>query len=136
MGYPGNNKAKLSLLFLSVLATLTALGSTAIAQQRGLTAAAEKESSFDPGEIVRDCADCPELVVVPAGEFVMGSSDALYEKPERTISIRHPFAIGRREISFMEWDQCADTGGCKHRPDDRGWGRGDRPVINVSWDDA
>ena len=52
------------------------------------------------------------------------------------ISIRRPFAIGRREVTFAEWDQCADAGACKHRPDDHGWGRGDRPVVNVSWDDA
>jgi formylglycine-generating enzyme required for sulfatase activity len=92
--------------------------------------------SRDPGEIFRDCDNCPELVVVPTGDFVMGSNDTPYEKPERTIAIRRPFAIGRREVTFADWDLCADAGACKYRPDDHGWGRGDRPVINVSWDDA
>jgi formylglycine-generating enzyme required for sulfatase activity len=72
-------------------------------------------------------------VVVPPGDFVMGSNDTPYEKPEHPISIRKPFAIGRREVTFAEWDQCADTGACKVRPEDHGWGRGERPVINVSW---
>jgi formylglycine-generating enzyme required for sulfatase activity len=75
-------------------------------------------------------------VVVPPGDFVMGSNETPYEKPEHSISIRKPFAIGRREVTFAEWDQCADAGACKTRPDDHGWGRGDRPVINVSWEDA
>ena len=52
------------------------------------------------------------------------------------VTIAKPFAIGRHEVTFNEWDRCVDAGGCKHRPDDRGWGRGDRPVINVSWSDA
>jgi formylglycine-generating enzyme required for sulfatase activity len=97
---------------------------------------AQRDTSLDPGETFKDCADCPELVVVPSGDFVMGANDTPYEKPERTISIRKPFAIGRREVTFAEWDQCADAGACKHRPDDHGWGRGDRPAINISWDDA
>ena len=75
-------------------------------------------------------------MVVPPGDFTMGSNDTPYEKPEHTIVIRRSFAIGRREVTFAEWDQCADAGVCKHRPDDHGWGRGDRPAINISWDDA
>ena len=90
----------------------------------------------EPGEIFRDCPDCSEMVVVPAGDFKMGSSDSVYEKPEHRVVIANPFAIGRREITFEEWDLCFAAGGCKYRPDDHGWGRGNRPVIDVSWDDA
>jgi formylglycine-generating enzyme required for sulfatase activity len=89
-----------------------------------------------PGDVFRDCQDCPELVVVPPGDFVMGSGDTPYEKPEHPISVPRPFAIGRSEVTFAEWDQCADAGACKFRPDDHGWGRGGQPVINVSWEDA
>lgn len=89
----------------------------------------------EPGEIFRDCAECPEMVVVPAGEFKMGSGATPYEKPEHRVAIADPFAIGRREITFDEWDLCFALGGCKYRPNDR-WGRGSRPVIDVSWDDA
>jgi len=90
----------------------------------------------EPGEIFRDCPDCSEMVVVPAGEFKMGSAETVYEKPEHRVVIANPFAIGRREITFEEWDLCVAAGGCKYRPDDHGWGRGNRPVIDVSWDDA
>jgi formylglycine-generating enzyme required for sulfatase activity len=53
------------------------------------------------------------------------------------VNIARPFALGRYEVTFAEWDACVADGGCKRfRPDDHGWGRGDRPVIGVSWDDA
>jgi formylglycine-generating enzyme required for sulfatase activity len=92
-------------------------------------------SGSKPGDIFRDCPDCPEMVVVPAGSFAMGSSSE-YEKPVHRVNIAKNFAVGRREVTFNEWDKCVDDGGCKYRPQDRGWGRGDRPVINVSWLDA
>jgi formylglycine-generating enzyme required for sulfatase activity len=89
-----------------------------------------------PGELFRDCPDCAEMVVVPSGDFDMGSPDTRYEKPVHHVTIAKPFAIGRREVTFAEWDACLAAGGCKVRPEDQGWGRGNRPVINVSWDDA
>jgi formylglycine-generating enzyme required for sulfatase activity len=94
------------------------------------------QQALEPGDTFRDCPDCSELVVIPPGDFVMGANDTPYEKPERTISIPSAFAIGRREVTFAEWDLCVAAGACKHTPDDHGWGRGDQPVINVSWDDA
>jgi formylglycine-generating enzyme required for sulfatase activity len=103
---------------------------------RDLSHAQRQQAAMEPGEVFRDCEDCPELVVVPPGDFVMGSGDTPYEKPERTVSVPRPFAIGRNEVTFAEWDQCADDGACKLRPDDHGWGRGNRPVVNVSWEDT
>jgi len=44
--------------------------------------------------------------------------------------------MGKYEVTFAQWDACVSAGGCKHRPDDAGWGRGNRPVINVLWDDV
>jgi formylglycine-generating enzyme required for sulfatase activity len=93
------------------------------------------QASAKPGDTFRDCADCGEVVVVPAGSFQMGSASE-FENPVHNVKIEKPFAIGRHEVTFDEWDQCVEEGGCKHRPDDRDWGRGDRPVINVSWLDA
>ncbi len=90
---------------------------------------------FRPGDTFRDCSGCVELVVLPAGSFEMGSNSE-YENPTHRVTIAKPFAIGRYEVTFSEWDQCVDEGGCKYRPDDREWGRGNRPVINVSWLDA
>ena len=138
---------KLAVLSVILLTALVELVSSVAIAQRGLssgqsadrpsapsnTRVAQNSAPPDPGELFRDCDNCPELVVVPPGDFVMGSNETPYEKPEHSISIRKPFAIGRREVTFAEWDQCADAGACKARPDDHGWGRGDRPVINVSW---
>ena len=88
-----------------------------------------------PGDIFRDCQGCVEMLVVPAGTFDMGSTNE-YENPPHRVTIAKPFAIGKNEVTFDQWDACVADGGCKHRPDDREWGRGDRPVINVSWLDA
>ena len=56
------------------------------------------------------------MVVVPEGEFKMGSGDSINEKPEHRVVIANPFAIGRREITFAEWDACFAAGGCKFQP--------------------
>jgi formylglycine-generating enzyme required for sulfatase activity len=52
------------------------------------------------------------------------------------VTIPKPFAVGTHEVTMAEWDACADDGGCTERPTDNGWGRGKRPVIMVSWNDA
>src|SRR5207244_3515782 len=80
----------------------------------------------EPGELFRDCPDCPEMVVVPSGEFDMGGKDTPFEGPPHRVTIAKPFAIERRETSFAEWDACVADGKCKYRPDDHGWGRGDQ----------
>lgn len=97
---------------------------------------AQQSAPKMPGETFRDCPDCPEMVVVPDGEFDMGSTDSEYEKPVHKVAIARPLAIGRREISFAEWDRCVAAGACRYRPDDHGWGRDTRPVIDVSFDDV
>jgi formylglycine-generating enzyme required for sulfatase activity len=115
------------LRLLAILLSLPAVGLAAEAQ----TAAAPK-----PGEVFRDCPDCGEMVVVPAGEFDMGSADNPTEAPQHHVAIASPFAIGRREVTFAEWDLCVAASVCKYSPGDHGWGRGNRPVIDVSWDDV
>ena len=86
---------------------------------------------------MKDCATCPEMVQLKAGAFAMGAADGQpFERPKHTVTISKPFAIGRREVTFDEWDACVAAGGCSYTPADRGWGRGQRPVINVSWNDA
>jgi len=140
-------------LLVGVLATFWATGSegqsplTPTARQKTPPAAASPAPAPpapaaaasavpEPGELFRDCAECAEMVVIPSGEFKMGSEDTIYEKPVHRVVIPNAFAIGRREVTFDEWDLCVAAGACKYRPDDRGWGRGNRPVIDVSWDDA
>lgn len=84
----------------------------------------------------RDCTGCPELVAIPAGSFQMGSNDLYeFEKPVHPVTVRG-FYLGAREVTFEEWDLCIDQGGCAYRPDDRGLGRGKRPVTDIHWNDA
>lgn len=90
----------------------------------------------NPGEIFKDCDTCPDLVVVPPGEFSMGSTENEFEKPAHRVAIARAFAIGRHEVTFAQWDACAAANACKTDIDDHGFGRGDRPVIDVSWDEA
>ena len=97
-------------------------------------------SAATEGDVFRDCDVCPEMVVVPAGEFMMGSPPSEEgrgddEGPVHRVTISEPFAVGVYEVTFEEWDACVSGGGCGgYRPE--GWGRSSRPVINVSWDDA
>jgi formylglycine-generating enzyme required for sulfatase activity len=92
-------------------------------------------AEYHPGDFFRDCKECGEMAVVPAGTFEMGSG-ADMESPIHRVTIAKPFAIGRYEVTFREWDLCVAAGGCKYSPSDQNWGRGDRPVINLSWLDA
>ncbi len=103
----------------------------------------DRERALRPKDRFRECPTvCPEMVVVPPGSFTMGSpasesgrSDN--EGPQHGVTFTNAFAVGRYAVTFDEWDACVADGGCNgYRPDDNGWGRGRRPVINVSWDDA
>ena len=86
----------------------------------------------------KDCDDCPQMVVIPAGEFTMGSPAAeLGAEAQHRVTIAKPFAVSKFEITFDEWDACAAHGGCGgYWPDDQGWGRGNHPAINISWENA
>ena len=131
------------------------------------------EQEFSPGSNFRDCVNCPEMIVVPAGSFIMGSPVTEPGRPEvgaydlngvmdpefqHVVTIAKPFAVGKFEITFDEWDACIADRGCgRYRPYDgrddcdgngsllfsncdgksaEHWGRGKRPVINVSWENA
>jgi formylglycine-generating enzyme required for sulfatase activity len=104
-------------------------------------ASAVSTTAGEPGEAMRDCPECPEMVLVPAGGFTMGSPPDEpgrddNERPQRQVTIAEPFWVGRYEVTFAEWDACVAAGGCNTKPSDAGWGRDYRPVINVSWNDA
>ena len=94
-----------------------------------------------PGKVFRDCEVCPSLTVVPAAAYWQGSDDSSslaldMEKPRRLVTIGKAFAVGTYEVTMAEWDACVADGGCDVQPSDNGWGRGNRPVIMVSWNDA
>jgi formylglycine-generating enzyme required for sulfatase activity len=80
------------------------------------------------------------MVVLPAGRFLMGSPTGERfrgAEPLHEVVIAEPFAVGKYEITFDEWNACLADGGCGgYVPIDHGWGRGDRPVIQVHFDDA
>ena len=119
---------------LILLALLTP--DSASAQRR-----ADTQDASGAGRVLRDCPACPEMVVVPAGEFLMGSPESERgrgkdEGPQRKVTFAQPFAVGKFEVTFAQWDACTAEGACAHKPGDETWGRGKRPVINVSWDDA
>jgi formylglycine-generating enzyme required for sulfatase activity len=101
----------------------------------------EAEHTLRAGMEFSDCKKgCPIMVVIPAGKFAMGSPEtekgrSLNEGPQHEVTIAKPFAVGKYDITFAEWDLCVEAGHCPHALDN-GWGRSDRPVINVSWDEA
>ena len=113
------------------------------AERRRLTAAARRRAaSWHPGQVVSDdCDGCPEIVVIPAGGFIMGSPASETnrnddEGPQHRVTVSS-FALGVKEVIFDEWDACVRDSGCNgYRPNNRGWGRGSHPVIDVSWEDA
>lgn len=99
----------------------------------------------------RDCPQCPAMVMLPPGRFMMGSSpdesrvarslgqsesSALAEQPQVEVEISRPLAMGKYEVTFAEWDFCIEQSGCSYRPPDEGWGRDDQPVVNVARRDA
>jgi formylglycine-generating enzyme required for sulfatase activity len=88
----------------------------------------------------KDCVNCPQMKVIPAGEFTMGSPPSEQHRGSETqhrVTITYPLGVSKFEITFDEWDACVKDGGCgDYRPDDQGWGRGRRPVVNISWENA
>ena len=94
------------------------------------------------GDVFKDCDECPEMVVVPEGSFMMGSPAgeahrADDEGPQHRVTIARAFAVGVCEITFEEWEECVEGGGCGgYLPNDWGTGEAPRPVVSVSWNDA
>jgi formylglycine-generating enzyme required for sulfatase activity/DNA-binding winged helix-turn-helix (wHTH) protein len=105
-----------------------------------LTAAAER--ALKPGAAFRECAaDCPEMVVLPSGQFLMGSAASEQhhykaEEPQHIVTIAKTFAVGKFPVTFTDWDACATYGDCARGIPDDGNGRGRIPVVNVNWQDA
>jgi formylglycine-generating enzyme required for sulfatase activity len=122
------------------------------------TSSHAQDAAPAPGQPFRDTlsdgTSGPEMVVLPAGRFLMGSPDSetgrdFTEGPQVAITIPKPFAVGKYELTWDEWDRCVAKGGCQDNarkayganPEpawtgDAGYGRGRRPVINVSVEDA
>ena len=120
-------------------------------------------SRHTPGAVFRDCPLCPEMVVVPAGKFIMGEVDDKTGRlgPRHEVHIPRPFAVGRFEVTLPQWQTCVVEGGCRegrqwresvriygrkpstrwmydreYLPEDERWIRLPVPVVNVHWKDA
>lgn len=83
----------------------------------------------------------PDMVTLPARVFTMGApkgeeGSGRDERPQREVTVRRPFALGRTAVTFAMWDAARAAGADLREAEDEGWGREQRPVINVSWDDA
>lgn len=96
----------------------------------GMPAQAQREPAA-AGQVFKDCADCPEMVVIPAGSFQMGSNDGgLEEKPVHTVSV-NSFALGKYEVNQGQWKAVMGTNpSLAHACGDT------CPVENISWDKA
>jgi len=103
--------------------------------------AAPAEQALKPGDSFRECAkNCPEMIVIPAGNFVMGSPPSEIgrndnEGPQHKVVVEKLFAVSKFDVTFDEWDTCVAYGDCAQIGDST-FGRGRHPVINVTFDDA
>ena len=121
----------------SGLQRLGAVASPAKPQTPTVTNTPAPPVSPPPRSTIRDCSQCPEMVLIPSGNFNMGSTEVFpFEGPVHQVSIRKPFYIGKYEVTYDEWDACVMDRGCTYRPADAGAGRGRRPVTDVDWNDA
>lgn len=160
----GTHRKITKLLWVVVLSLAVASGAVAeevprapdhgnkALRREGTASLAGKGASGKPSVVgavfrdrLRDGSLGPEMVTIPAGRFKMGAvlgggdSD---EKPVHLVTIARPFAMGKYEVTFEEYDRfCQATG--RNLPKDgrryfpfSSWGRGRRPVMNVTWDDA
>ena len=123
------------LLLCALLLTVPAADANA-AGCDGVMAGAGTDRCLKPGDSFKDCPTCPEMVVVPAGTFSMGSETSSDETPVHDVALARPFAVGKFEVTFAEWDACVADGACNHVPDDLGFGRESRPVVDVAWNDV
>ena len=153
---------KMVILSFAIAALLGAASqetTTALPESSSLTEAMKTVATdFRPRQTFRDCTNCPEMVVVPAGSFTMGSpaneqGRENTEGPQRLVSIRR-FAVGKFDVTRGQWATFASAtrriavGGCVWAPSNDkfdpkiswrklGFGQNDKhPVVCVTWQDA
>jgi formylglycine-generating enzyme required for sulfatase activity len=112
-----------------------------LTQVRGHVLTAARERALRPGgPPFKECTDCPEMIVVAAGQFMMGSPERQGDKTGREylqhlVTIPSRFAVGKSEVTFAEFEACVAHGSCDTKIGSK-WGRGRQPTINVTWYDA
>src|SRR5258708_8081792 len=113
-----------ALILALAVVGLTVIGCAALRQQRA-------------GRTFRDCDECPLMVVIPAGSFLMG--DSVYGHPQHKVTIGSPFAVAKDMVTRDEYRQCIAERGCSADKSLRNPSfpqTGSHPVINVNWEDA
>ena len=117
-----------------------AVAERAAAAPTVLTIEQEKNFANTAGSEFRECAvACPFMVIIAVGKSTMGSPEdepgrTKGEHPRYEMTIAKPFAVSKYEVTFDQWDACVAAAACPRVMD--AWGRGNMPVINVSWGDA
>ncbi|MBV8575730.1 MAG: SUMF1/EgtB/PvdO family nonheme iron enzyme [Acetobacteraceae bacterium] len=104
------------------------------AQEPAPAAAIEAPAHHAQTSEFRDCPNCPTMVPLPGGSFVMGSRADPSERPEHRVTVP-PFALGKFKVTVAEWNACAADGGCEYKPPTEDNAE-DRPAMNLSWEDA
>ena len=142
MDHPAGEAARLQrmlvadLMSLLCLVTLELADPRAIAQEAVgqapqrlatdptvLTVEQEKAQASKPGSNFKECANgCPEMIVIPAGKFIMGSPENELDRnasegPPHEVTIAKPFALSKFEATFEEWDACVAAAACPRVPD-------------------
>jgi formylglycine-generating enzyme required for sulfatase activity len=97
----------------------------------------EANSDFE----IQDCDDCPKMVMIPAGNFAMGSpvdesARSENEGPQHQVTISRFFYVGKFEVTLKQWEACVREQGCSHQPRNEVWSLANSPVTDVSWIDA
>jgi len=133
-----------SLLWLGAHTSMETAGAAGEPALQGLSAALtmeqEKRVAETAGAEFKECAvACPLMVVIPPGQFIMGSPEDEVgrtgnEGPRHDVAIAEPFAVSKYEVTFDQWDACVAAAACPRAKD--AWGRGIMPVMGVSWGDA
>jgi formylglycine-generating enzyme required for sulfatase activity len=145
---PSNTAIVASLCGLLTLTGSGCIGATAAQEVVGqdqlaptvLTFSEEKMKAATPGTEFKECTrGCPMMIVISPGKFVMGSSvreldHRASEDPQHEVGIAKSFAISKFEVTFEQWDACVGASACVPAAD--AWGRGNMPVVNVSWEDV
>lgn len=121
----------------------------------GINPATVAQNALAPGDNFKECRNCPTMVVLPAGSFIMGTpADSEYHRDneiQHEVTIARPFAVSATEVTWDQWEACVRDGACdglavdqalrldfegEPNPEFEDWGRGTRPVVGVSWYDA
>ena len=137
-----------------LMLVLTVIVATALLQADD-SKTGKPSATSKPGQTFKECRNCPEMIVVPAGSFTMGSpateANRRDNESQHKITFAKPFAVGRTEITWDQWEACVRDRDCdgaaielalrtnekgEPNPDFMDWGRGTRPLVGVSWFDA